>query len=73
MGLVKINGKVVTEMGFKVQEVTKCIMTTSLLKEILQFTFCLTNPKGLSLRPGWEINKPVQELIHSKHPEKYPL
>ena len=50
MGLVKINGKVVTEMGFKVQRGDQVYYDDQFVKEILQFTFCLTNPKGLSLR-----------------------
>ena len=73
MGLVKINGKVVTEMGFKVQSGDQVHYDDQFVKRNSPVYLLLNKPKGfIASTQGGEINKPVQELIRSKHPEKVP-
>ena len=71
MGLVKINGKVVTEMGFKVQRGDQVHYDDQFVKRNSPVYLLLNKPKGfIASTQGGEINKSVQELIRSKHPEK---
>ncbi len=71
MGLVKVNAKVVTEMGFKVQIGDKVHFDDQLVNSSPLVYLLLNKPKGfVATTQGGKVKKSVQELIRSKHSEK---
>ncbi len=74
MGLVKVNTKVVTEMGFKVQRGDRVLYDDHLVKSSPPVYLLMNKPKGfVATTQGGQIKKSVQELIRSTHSlEKIP-
>ena len=74
MGLVKVNSKVVTEMGFRVQRNDRVHYDDQLVNSSPPVYLLLNKPKGfVATTQGGQIKKSVQELIRSTHfSEKIP-
>ena len=68
MGLVKVNTKVVTEMGFKVQQGDRVHYDDQLVNSSPPVYLLMNKPKGfVATTQGGQIKKSVQELIRSTH------
>ena len=73
MGLVQVNGKVVTEMGFRVQQGDQVRYDDQKVNSSPPVHLLLNKPKGfVATTQGGTIKKSVQELIRSTHSEKIP-
>lgn len=73
MGLVTVNGKSITQMGFQVQVGDKVCYDGQTVKSSPFVYILLNKPKGfVATKQGGNIKKSVQELIRSAHPEKVP-
>ncbi|MGB2137036.1 MAG: S4 domain-containing protein, partial [Flavobacteriaceae bacterium] len=73
MGLVQVNGKVVTEMGFRVQQGDQVRYDDQKVNSSPPVHLLLNKPKGfVATTQGGKIKKSVQELIRSTHSEKIP-
>tara|TARA_X000000950_G_scaffold7186_1_gene7836 strand:- start:269 stop:1036 length:768 start_codon:yes stop_codon:yes gene_type:complete len=73
MGLVTVNGKAVTEMGFQVQSDDQVRYDDQLVKGSPPVYILLNKPKGfVATKQGGNIKKSVQELIRTAHSEKVP-
>ena len=73
MGLVKVNGEVVTEMGFKVKKGDQVHFDDQFVKRNPPIYLLLNKPKGfVATTQGGKIKRSVQELIRSTHYEKVP-
>jgi len=73
MGLVQVNGKVVTEMGFQVQVGDQVRYDDRPVQSSPPLYLLLNKPKGfVATKQGGNIKKSVQELVRSAHSEKVP-
>ena len=73
MGLVQINGKVVTEMGIRVQRGDQVRYDDQKVNSSPPIYLLLNKPKGfVATTQGGKIKKSVQELIHSTYSEIIP-
>jgi 23S rRNA pseudouridine2605 synthase len=73
MGLVTVNGKLVTEMGFQVQRSDEVRYDGQIVKSSPPVYILLNKPKGfVATKHGGNIKKSVQDLIRTAHPEKVP-
>lgn len=73
MGLVKVNDKVVTEMGYRVLPADKVHYDDQRINGSPPVYLLLNKPKGfVATTQGGKIKKSVQELIRSTHSEKIP-
>ncbi|MDA8948971.1 S4 domain-containing protein [Flavobacteriaceae bacterium] len=73
MGLVHVNGKVVTEMGFQVGPTDEVKFDGSRIQKIAPVYLLLNKPKGfVATAQGGIIKKSVQELIRSAVKIKIP-
>ena len=73
MGLVSVNGKVVTEMGFQVQRNDKVRYDDQPVNSSPPAYLLMNKPKGfVATKQGGDIKKSVQELIRSSFSEKVP-
>ena len=73
MGLVTVNGKLVTEMGFQVQRSDEVRYDGQIVKNSPPVYILLNKPKGfVATKQGGNIKKSVQDLIRTAHPEKVP-
>ena len=73
MGLVTVNGKLVTEMGFQVQRSDEVRYDGQIVKNSPPVYVLLNKPKGfVATKQGGNIKKSVQDLIRTAHPEKVP-
>lgn len=71
MGLVTVNGKPVTEMGFQVQIGDEVRYDGQMVRSTPLVYILLNKPKGfLATKQGGDIKKSIQELIRSAHSEK---
>ena len=73
MGLVSVNGKVVTEMGFQVQRGDKVRYDDQPVNSSPPAYILMNKPKGfVATKQGGDIKKSVQELLRSSFSEKVP-
>jgi 23S rRNA pseudouridine2605 synthase len=73
MGLVHVNGKVVTEMGFQVGPTDEVKFDGSRIQKTAPLYLLLNKPKGfVATAQGGVIKKSVQELIRSAAKTKIP-
>lgn len=73
MGLVRVNGKVVTEMGFRVRRGDQVHYDDQLVNSSPTVYLLLNKPKGfVATTQGGKVKKSVQELIRSEHSQKLP-
>ena len=73
MGLVTVNGKLVTEMGFQVKRSDEVRYDGQIVKNSPPVYILLNKPKGfVATKQGGNIKKSVQDLIRTAHPEKVP-
>ena len=73
MGLVRVNGKVVTQMGLKVKTGDWVHYDRQLVNSNPPVYLLLNKPKGfVATTQGGKIKKSVQELIRSEHSQKIP-
>lgn len=73
MGLVQINGKVVTEMGFQVSPTDEVKFDGSRIQKTAPVYVLLNKPKGfVATAQGGVIKKSVQELIRTAAKTKIP-
>ena len=73
MGLVEVNGKVVTQMGFRVQRGDQVRYDEQKVNISPPVYLLMNKPKGfVATTQGGQIKKSVQELIRSAHSEKVP-
>jgi 23S rRNA pseudouridine2605 synthase len=73
MGLVSVNGKVVTEMGHQVQFGDKVRYDDQPVNSSPPVYLLMNKPKGfVATKQGGNIKKSVQELVRTAHPEKIP-
>lgn len=73
MGLVSVNGKIVTEMGFQVYRGDKVRYDDQPVNSSPPVYLLMNKPKGfVATKQGGNIKKSVQELIRSIHSEKIP-
>ena len=73
LGLVNVNGKIVTEMGYQVKATDKIKFDGQLIKQTPPVYILLNKPKGfVATAQGGNINKSVQELIRSGAKKKIP-
>lgn len=71
MGLVTVNGKLVSEMGFKVHFGDEVRYDGQTVKGSPPVYLLLNKPKGfVATKQGGNIKKSVQELVRTAHPEK---
>tara|TARA_B100001057_G_scaffold294808_1_gene294915 strand:+ start:73 stop:837 length:765 start_codon:yes stop_codon:yes gene_type:complete len=71
MGLVTVNGKLVTEMGFQVLRSDEVRYDGQIIKNSPPAYILLNKPKGfVATKQGGNIKKSVQDLIRTAHPEK---
>jgi len=71
MGLVTVNGKSVTEMGFQIQRTDEVRYDGQIVKSNPPVYILLNKPKGfIATKQSGNIKKSVQDLIRSAHPEK---
>lgn len=73
MGLVSVNGKVVTEMGFRVKSTDQVRYDDQKVNRNPPVYLLMNKPKGfVATTQGGNIKKSVQELIRSSHSEMVP-
>ena len=73
MGLVQINGKTVTEMGYQVQSSDEVKYDGARIQQAPPVYLLLNKPKGfVATSQGGKINKSVQELIRNAVQFKVP-
>jgi 23S rRNA pseudouridine2605 synthase len=73
MGLVHVNGKVVTQMGFRVQSGDQVRYDDQKVNSSPPVYLLMNKPKGfVATSQGGQIKKSVQDLIRSTHYEKVP-
>ena len=73
MGLVQINGKIITEMGYQVKPTDEVKYDGSRVQHAPTTFLLLNKPKGfVATSQGGKINKSVQELIRSGVKSKVP-
>ena len=73
MGLVHVNGKTVTEMGYQVQPTDKIKYDGARVQQSPPVYLLLNKPKGfVATSQGGKINKSVQELIRTAVKSKVP-
>lgn len=73
MGLVQINGKVITEMGYQVKRTDEVKYDGARVQQSPNIYLLLNKPKGfVATSQGGKINKSVQELIRSGVKSKVP-
>jgi 23S rRNA pseudouridine2605 synthase len=73
MGLVQVNGKVVTQMGLRVQRGDQVRYDDQKVNNSPPVYLLMNKPKGfVATTQGGQIKKSVQELIRSTHSEKVP-
>tara|TARA_B110000444_G_scaffold259972_1_gene305396 strand:+ start:1918 stop:2673 length:756 start_codon:yes stop_codon:yes gene_type:complete len=73
MGLVQINGKIITEMGFQVKPKDEVKYDGSRVQQSPPVYILLNKPKGfIATSQGGKINKSVQDLIRSGVKTKVP-
>jgi len=73
MGLVHVNGKVITEMGYQVKLSDEVKFDGSRIQKTQTVYLLLNKPKGFLATPqGGKINKSVQDLIRSGVKSKVP-
>ena len=71
MGLVTVNGRSVTEMGFQVQRSDEVRYDGQIVKNSPPVYILLNKPKGfVATKQGGKIKKSVQDLIRTAHTEK---
>ena len=73
MGLVSVNGKVITEMGYQVKGGDQVRYDNQPVNSSPPVYLLLNKPKGfVSSKQFGNVKKSVQELIRAAHPEKVP-
>jgi 23S rRNA pseudouridine2605 synthase len=73
MGLVQINGKTITEMGYQIQPTDEVKYDGARVQQSPPVYLLLNKPKGfVATSQGGKINKSVQELIRSGVSSKVP-
>jgi len=73
MGLVSVNGKVITEMGYQVKGGDQVRYDNQQVNSSPPVYLLLNKPKGfVSSKQLGNVKKSVQELIRTAHPEKVP-
>lgn len=73
MGLVQVNGKTITEMGFKVQRTDEVKYDGRRIQSAAPMYILLNKPKGfVATTQGGKMNKTAQELIREATPSKLP-
>lgn len=73
MGLVSVNGKVITVMGYQVQGGDQVRYDNQPVNSSPPVYLLLNKPKGfVSTKQLGNVKKSVQELIRAVHPEKVP-